>query len=104
MTVLAVRGYRMTPYGKQTAGEVWADVSEESPTNLFPRLANQTRGERDEEQGRKPAKRGGESPRDLPSQQRKRRTLSGNRTYPRSGSSSVLSQNLFEASHRRLLK
>ncbi len=62
MTVLAVRGYRMTPYGKQTAGEVWTDVSEESPTNLFPRLANQTRGERDEEQGRKPAKRGGRIP------------------------------------------
>ena len=26
MRVLAVRGYRMTPYGKQTAGEVWADA------------------------------------------------------------------------------
>lgn len=25
MRVLAVRGYHMTPYGKQTAGEVWAD-------------------------------------------------------------------------------
>ena len=26
MRVLAVRGYRMTPYGKQTAGEGWADA------------------------------------------------------------------------------
>jgi len=26
MLVLAVRGYKMTPYGKQTAGEAWADV------------------------------------------------------------------------------
>jgi large subunit ribosomal protein L3 len=62
MNVLAVRGYKMTPYGKQTAGEVWADVSEDSPTNLFPRLANQTRGERDVEEGRKPATRGGRIP------------------------------------------
>ncbi len=62
MNVLAVRGYRMTPYGKQTAGEVWADISEESPANLFPRFANQTRGERDVEEGRKPATRGGRIP------------------------------------------
>ncbi|RAH06461.1 MAG: 50S ribosomal protein L3 [Methanobacteriota archaeon] len=62
MDVLAVRGYRMTPYGKQTAGEVWADISDESPTNLFPRFANQTRGERDVEEGRKPATRGGRIP------------------------------------------
>ncbi|MDP6906161.1 MAG: 50S ribosomal protein L3 [Candidatus Thalassarchaeaceae archaeon] len=26
MLVLAVRGYKMTPYGKQTAGEAWADA------------------------------------------------------------------------------
>ena len=57
MNVLAVRGYKMTPYGKQTAGEVWTDISEDSPTNLVPRLANQTRGERDVEEGRKPATR-----------------------------------------------
>ena len=62
MHVLAVRGYRMTPYGKQTAGEIWADVSDEGPTNLFPRYANQTRGERDVEEGRKPAMRGGRIP------------------------------------------
>ena len=62
MNVLAVRGYKMTPYGKQTAGEVWADVSDDSPANLFPRLANQTRGERDVEEGRKPATRGGRIP------------------------------------------
>jgi len=62
MNVLAVRGYKMTPYGKQTAGEVWADISEDSPANLFPRLANQTRGERDVEEGRKPATRGGRIP------------------------------------------
>ncbi len=62
MNVLAVRGYKMTSYGKQTAGEVWADVSEDSPVNLFPRFANQTRGERDVEEGRKPASRGGRIP------------------------------------------
>ena len=62
MNVLAVRGYRMTPYGMQTAGEAWADVSDDSPENLFPRLANQTRGERDIEEGRKPSKRGGRIP------------------------------------------
>jgi large subunit ribosomal protein L3 len=65
MNVLAVRGYKMTPYGKQTAGEVWTDVSEEPPANLFPRLANQTRGERDVEEGRKPATRGGRIPKRL---------------------------------------
>ncbi|MEE2630402.1 MAG: 50S ribosomal protein L3 [Candidatus Thermoplasmatota archaeon] len=63
MNVLAVRGYRMTPYGMQTAGEAWADVSADSLENLFPRFANQTRGERDLEEGRKPAKRGGRIPR-----------------------------------------
>ena len=63
MNVLAVRGYRMTPYGMQTAGEAWADVSQDSPENLFPRFANQSRGERDLEEGRKPAKRGGRIPR-----------------------------------------
>jgi len=63
MNILAVRGYRMTPYGMQTAGEAWADVSQDSPENLFPRFANQTRGERDLEEGRKPAKRGGRIPR-----------------------------------------
>jgi len=62
MNVLAVRGYKMTPYGKQTAGEVWADVSEDPPANLFPRMANQTRGERDVEEGRKAATRGGRIP------------------------------------------
>ncbi len=62
MNVLAVRGYRMTPYGMQTAGEVWMDFNEENPANLFPRYANQTRGERDSEEGRKPAKRGGRIP------------------------------------------
>ncbi|MDG1540687.1 MAG: 50S ribosomal protein L3 [Candidatus Thalassarchaeaceae archaeon] len=65
MNVLAVRGYKMTSYGKQTAGEVWTDVSAESPANLFPRLANQTRGERDVEEGRKPATRGGRIPKRL---------------------------------------
>ncbi len=62
MNVLAVRGYRMTPYGKQTAGEVWTDVSDDSPANLFPRFANQTRGQRDVEEGKKPATRGGRIP------------------------------------------
>ena len=62
MSVLAVRGYRMTPYGLQTAGEVWTDISQGGPENLVPRFANQTRGERDIEEGRKPAKRGGRIP------------------------------------------
>ena len=61
MKVLAVRGYHMTPYGMQTAGEVWAN-SAESPDGLHPRFANQTRGERDAEEGRKPAKRAGRLP------------------------------------------
>ena len=66
MNVLAVRGYRMTPYGKQTAGEVWSDASENVPSSLFPRYANQTRGERDVEEGRKPATRGGRIPKRVP--------------------------------------
>lgn len=61
MKVLAIRGYHMTPYGMQTAGEVWAD-STASPDGLHPRFANQTRGERDAEEGRKPAKRAGRLP------------------------------------------
>ena len=48
MSVLAVRGYSMTPYGMQTAGEAWAN-SDSDPDGLTPRLANQTRGERDME-------------------------------------------------------
>ena len=31
MKVLAVRGYKMTPYGMQTAGEAWADLTDSSP-------------------------------------------------------------------------
>ena len=42
--------------------EAWAN-SETDPDGLTPRLANQTRGERDMEEGRKPAKRGGRIPR-----------------------------------------
>ncbi|MBM30786.1 MAG: 50S ribosomal protein L3 [Gammaproteobacteria bacterium] len=61
MSVLAVRGYSMTPYGMQTAGEAWANADSD-PDGLTPRLANQTRGERDVEEGRKPAKRGGRIP------------------------------------------
>ena len=60
MSVLAVRGYRMTPYGMQTAGEAWNDS--DSPEGLMPRLANQSRGERDAEDGRKPSKRAGRIP------------------------------------------
>ena len=36
MRVLAVRGYKMTPYGKQTAGEVWA--SAEKLADVIPSL------------------------------------------------------------------
>ncbi|HIC75801.1 MAG: 50S ribosomal protein L3 [Methanobacteriota archaeon] len=61
MKVLAVRGYHMTPYGMQTAGEIWADSSS-GPDGLMPRFANQTRGDRDIEEGRKPAKRAGRIP------------------------------------------
>ena len=46
MCVLAIRGYRMTPYGMQTAGEAWADV-DGGPDGLMPRFANQSRGEHD---------------------------------------------------------
>jgi len=51
----------MTPYGMQTAGEAWYD-SDGSPEGLMPRLANQSRGERDAEEGRKPSKRAGRIP------------------------------------------
>ena len=61
MSVLAVRGYRMTPYGMQTAGEAWFN-SDTGPEGLSPRLANQSRGERDAEEGRKPSKRAGRIP------------------------------------------
>ena len=61
MSVLAVRGYRMTPYGMQTAGEARHD-SDGGPEGLMPRLANQSRGERDAEEGRKPSKRAGRIP------------------------------------------
>jgi len=61
MSVLAVRGYRMTPYGMQTAGEAWFN-SDSGPEGLSPRLANQSRGERDAEEGRKPSKRAGRIP------------------------------------------
>jgi len=36
MRILGVRGYQMTPYGKQAAGEVWADA--EKITEAFPEL------------------------------------------------------------------
>lgn len=62
MKVLAVRGYRNTPYGMQTAGEVWSNISESGPEGLMPRLANDTRGKRDIDEGRKPAKRAGRIP------------------------------------------
>ncbi len=42
MRVLGVRGYKMTPYGKQAAGEAWVDaeqISEAFP-QLFRRLHN----------------------------------------------------------------
>ena len=62
MKVLAVRGYRNTPYGMQTAGEVWSNNSDLGPDGLMPRLANDTRGKRDIDEGRKPAKRAGRIP------------------------------------------
>jgi large subunit ribosomal protein L3 len=62
MKVLAVRGYRNTPYGMQTAGEVWADPSDSGPEGLMPRLANDTKGKRDAEDGKKPEKRAGRIP------------------------------------------
>lgn len=51
----------MTPYGMQTAGEAWFN-SDSGPEGLSPRLANQSRGERDAEEGRKPSKRAGRIP------------------------------------------
>ena len=61
MRVLAVRGYRMTPYGLQTAGEAWADPSglDDDVKGIFPRLANRSRAERRMVIGRQPEKRGG---------------------------------------------
>ncbi len=58
--VLAVRGYHMTPYGLQTAGESWADSDslDENVIGLFPRLANRSKAESLPE-GYKPAKRAG---------------------------------------------
>jgi len=40
MRILGVRGYAMTPYGKQAAGEVWADAAKiaEAFAELFKRL------------------------------------------------------------------
>jgi large subunit ribosomal protein L3 len=37
MRVLGVRGYKMTPYGKQAAGEAWIDA--EDITESFPQLS-----------------------------------------------------------------
>ena len=37
MRVLGVRGYKMTPYGKQAAGEAWIDA--EQITETFPQLS-----------------------------------------------------------------
>ncbi len=61
--VLAVRGYHMTPYGLQTAGESWADSDslDENVVGLFPRLANRSKAESLPE-GYKPAKRAGRQP------------------------------------------
>ena len=61
--VLAVRGYHMTPYGLQTAGESWADSDslDENVIGLFPRLANRSKAESLPE-GYKPAKRAGRQP------------------------------------------
>ena len=36
MRVLGVRGYKMTPYGKQAAGEAWVDS--EQISEAFPQL------------------------------------------------------------------
>ena len=62
MIVLAVRGYRMTPYGMQTSGEFWTNPIDDGPNGLMPRFANQTRGDRDADEGRKPEKRAGRIP------------------------------------------
>ena len=59
--VLAVRGYHMTPYGLQTAGEAWADAEDldENIKGLFPRFANRSKADSQMQDGIKPAKRGG---------------------------------------------
>ena len=40
MRVLGVRGYQMTPYGKQAVGEAWADAGQiaDAFSDLFKRL------------------------------------------------------------------
>lgn len=52
----------MTPYGMQTSGEFWINASDDGPQGLMPRFANQSRGERDADEGRKPEKRAGRIP------------------------------------------
>ena len=34
MSVLAVRGYKMTPYGMQTSGEFWINASDDGPPGI----------------------------------------------------------------------
>ena len=61
LRVLAVRGYRMTPYGLQTAGEAWANPEQlnSDVAGLFPRLAKPSRAEKELAEGIKIQKRGG---------------------------------------------
>lgn len=44
MRILAVRGYKMTPYGKQAAGEAWVDSKtiEDAFPEVFKRISNRT--------------------------------------------------------------
>ncbi len=44
MRILAVRGYKMTPYGKQAAGEAWVDSKtiEDAFPEVFNRISNRT--------------------------------------------------------------
>jgi len=44
MRILAVRGYKMTPYGKQAAGEAWVDSKtiEDAFPEVFKRISNRS--------------------------------------------------------------
>ena len=56
MRVLGVRGYQMTPYGKQAVGEAWADAGQiaDAFSDLFKRLPE--RKEHDADKLRKSGK------------------------------------------------
>ena len=45
MRILGVRGYKMTPYGKQAAGEAW--LNSEQIADAFPEVFNRISNRKD---------------------------------------------------------